>query len=188
MARASKDPAKRLRFDLWPKPDFFRRWYWLVGVIFVAAGVAAWYGLHMGSQQRQYLPGPVSQGHASFGDRCETCHEAYGGVPTKNCLGCHADRAHSKFEVKTPECASCHVEHRASGVFLAVSNASCVDCHGDLRTTRTEPVIAHTMRGWGSVTKPRSASTTSSTSRPPRSARTTSSGASAAMASARTAA
>lgn len=148
MARASKDLAKRLRFDLWPKPDFFRRWYWLVGVIFVAAGVAAWYGLHMGSQQRQYLPGPVSQGHASFGDRCETCHESYGGVPTKNCLGCHADRTHSTFEATTPDCASCHVEHRATGVFLAVSNASCVDCHGDLKTTRAEPVIAHTMRGF----------------------------------------
>lgn len=141
MARASKDLAKRLRFDLFPRPDFFRRWYWLVGVVFVVVGAAAWYALHTGTKQRQYLPGPVSQGHASFGDRCETCHEPYGGVPTKNCLGCHADRTHSKFEVTTPDCESCHVEHRATGVFLSVANASCVDCHGELASTRPEPMV-----------------------------------------------
>src|SRR5690349_14659512 len=141
MARASKDLAKRLRFDRFPKPDFFRRWYWLVGVVFVIVGGVSWYGLHTGTKQRQYLPGPVSQGHASFGDRGETCHDSYAGVPTKNCLGCHADRVHSKFEVKTPDCASCHVEHRATGVFLAVANASCVDCHGDLQSSRPDPTI-----------------------------------------------
>ena len=146
MARNSKDLAKRLRFDRFPRPDFFRRWYWLVGVVFVLVGGAAWYGLHTGTKQRQYLPGPVSQGHASFGDRCETCHAAYAGVPTDACLGCHTDRTHSKFEAKTPDCASCHVEHRATGVFLAVSNASCVDCHGDLKTTRERPEIERAVR------------------------------------------
>lgn len=146
MARNSKDLAKRLRFDRFPRPDFFRRWYWLVGVLFVLVGGASWYGLHAGTKQRQYLPGPVSQGHASFGDRCETCHASYAGVPTDACLGCHADRTHSKFEVKTPDCASCHVEHRATGVFLAVSNASCVDCHGDLQTKNEHPEIQHAIR------------------------------------------
>ncbi len=135
MARASKDLAKRLRFDWFPRPDTFRRWYWLVGLVCVAGGAAAWYGFHASGKQRQYLPGPVSQGHASFGDRCETCHTPYGGVATDSCLGCHADRVHSKLEVSTPACATCHVEHRATGVFLAVANASCIDCHGALVTT-----------------------------------------------------
>jgi hypothetical protein len=145
MARASKDLAKRLRFDRFPRPDFFRRWYWLVGVIFVIVGAVSWYGLHTGTKQRQYLPGPVSQVHASFGDRCETCHESYAGVPTKSCMGCHADRVHSTIEATTPDCASCHVEHRATGVFLAVANASCVDCHGDLKA-KQEPVVQHAIR------------------------------------------
>jgi hypothetical protein len=147
MPRASKDLAKRLRFDLFPRPDTFRRWYWLVGLVSVAGGAALWWVLHTTGAQQQYLPGPVSQGHASFGTRCETCHEPYGGVPVANCLGCHADRVHSKFEVSTPACGSCHVEHRATGVFLAVSNASCVDCHGDLQSTR-EPAIQHAIRGF----------------------------------------
>src|SRR5262245_37835204 len=141
MARASKDLAKRLRFDHFPSPDTFRRWYWLVGLLFAVGGGAAWYGLHTTTQQRQSLPGPVSQGHASFGARCETCHEPYGGVPTNACLGCHADRVHSTFEVTTPDCASCHVEHRSTGVFLAVSNQSCVDCHGALQTKNPKPEI-----------------------------------------------
>ncbi len=146
MARNGKDLAKRLRFDRFPPPDFFRRWYCLVGVVAVVGGGVAWWALHAGTQQRQYLPGPVSQGHASFGDRCETCHAPYAGVPTDACLGCHTDRTHSKFEVTTPDCASCHVEHRATGVFLAVSNASCVDCHGELRTTRDRPEIQRSVR------------------------------------------
>jgi hypothetical protein len=148
MARASKDLAKRLRFDRFPRPDAFRRWYWLVGMLCVAAGLAGWYALHTTTQQRQYLPGPVSQGHASFGARCETCHEPYAGVPTKACLSCHADRTHSNVEVKTPDCASCHVEHRKTGVFLAVANASCVDCHGALATTKTEPEVERSIRGF----------------------------------------
>ena len=148
MARASKDLAKRLRFDRFPRPDTFRRWYWLVGVLCIAAGAGAWYGLHTTTKQRQYLPGPVSQGHASFGDRCESCHQPYGGVPTKACLGCHADRTHSKSEVTTPDCASCHVEHRATGVFLAVANASCVDCHGALATTKAKPEVQRSIRGF----------------------------------------
>ncbi len=146
MPRSSKELAKRLRFDRFPKPDFFRRWYWLVGVIFVIVGAVSWYGLHAGTKQRQYLPGPISQVHASFGDRCESCHESYAGVPTKACMGCHADRVHSEFEVTTPDCASCHVEHRATGVFLAVANASCVDCHGELASTRSDPPIQRAIR------------------------------------------
>jgi hypothetical protein len=148
MARASKDLAKRLRFDRFPRPDTFRRWYWLAGLVFVAGGAAAWYGFHATGKQRQYLPGPMSQVHASFGDRCETCHRPYGGVPTEACLGCHADRTHSELEVTTPTCASCHVEHRASGVFLAVANASCVECHGALQTTKTTPDIQAAIRSF----------------------------------------
>ena len=87
MARASKDLAKRLRFDRFPRPDTFRRWYWLVGLLCIAAGAGAWYGLHTTTKQRQYLPGPVSQGHASFGDRCETCHEQ----PAQTASGCLSD-------------------------------------------------------------------------------------------------
>lgn len=147
MARPSKDLAKRLRFDLFPRPDTFRRWYWLVGLVCTIAGGALWWVMQAGGGQQQYLPGPVSQGHASFGTRCESCHEAYGGVPSANCLGCHADRVHSTFEVSTPDCGSCHVEHRATGVFLAVSNQSCVDCHGDLQSTR-EPEIQRAIRGF----------------------------------------
>lgn len=141
MPRASKDLAKRLRFDRFPRPDTFRRWYGLVGLLVAVAGGVTWYAMHATGAQRQYLPGPMSQVHASFGDRCETCHQPYGGVPSENCLACHAERVHSEFEVAAPDCASCHVEHRTSGVFLAVANASCVDCHGNLATKNTTPAI-----------------------------------------------
>ncbi len=40
MARSSKDIAKRLRFDLRPRPDAFRRWYLAVGLAACLLGAA----------------------------------------------------------------------------------------------------------------------------------------------------
>ncbi len=139
MARASKDLAKRLRFDRFPQSGLLPALVLAGRAVFFVIGGVAWYGLHAGTKQRQYLPGPVSQGTRASATAARRCHESYAGVPTKACLGCHADRVHSKFEVKTPDCASCHVEHRATGVFLAVANASCVDCHGELARPSPSP-------------------------------------------------
>ncbi len=139
--RASKDLAKRLRFDLFPKGDFFRHRYFLIGAVAAVAGLVIWVLFSAAFRQRQYLPGPVSQNHATFGDRCEKCHTAFKAVPNVACLECHPGRLHSEFEDRTPECQECHVEHRNVDVFLSVSNRTCVHCHGQLVTKRPQPII-----------------------------------------------
>lgn len=143
MARSSKDIAKRLRFDHRPRPDAFRRWYLATGLAACLLGAGAWFGLGRTTGERQYLPGPLTPAHATFGERCAHCHVSFASVPDAKCLDCHAQRPHSEFEVRTPPCRDCHVEHRAPQLLLPLSGQACVDCHGDLTSTRNPAVAAH---------------------------------------------
>lgn len=145
--RASKELAKRLRFDLFPRPDFFRRRYFITAAVAAVAGLATWMLFNSAFRQRQYLPGPVSQDHATFGDRCEKCHTPFKSVANAACLECHPARTHSQFEATTPDCRDCHVEHRPTPVFLSVSNRTCLNCHGQLVSSRSpQPLIQTTIR------------------------------------------
>jgi hypothetical protein len=148
MARQAKDIAKRLRFHLFPRPDTFRRWYLLAGSALALAAVALWVAFASLLGEKQYLPGPVSASHATFGEKCERCHQDYRAVANGKCLACHAPRVHSKVEVDTPACRDCHVEHRDGRLALSVATRSCVDCHAALRTTRAEAVVATAIRGF----------------------------------------
>ena len=143
MPRASKDIAKRLRFDHRPRRDLFRRLYFAVSLAACAAGAGLWLMLGRTTGDRQYLPGPVSPAHATFGDQCARCHVSFASAPNDKCLACHAPRTHSQFEVDTPVCRDCHVEHRAPDLFLPVSDRACVGCHSTLRSTRAPPIAAH---------------------------------------------
>jgi hypothetical protein len=142
MARQAKEIARRLRFHLFPRPDRFRRLYWLAGLVFLAGAVAAWAGLGATLGARQYMPAPVSSSHATFGERCENCHVKFSSVPNTKCHGCHATRVHSEFEVASPACRECHVEHRKRGEFIDVGSTPCVHCHANLETKRSEAVVA----------------------------------------------
>ncbi len=143
--RSSKDLAKRLRFDPFPRRDFFRRYYLVAGIGAVLLGLGTWLGFTRGFGARQYLPGPLSQSHASFGDRCERCHQAFTSVQNTACLQCHTTRRHSTIEVRTPRCATCHAEHRGIPALLSVSNQACEGCHATLETT-SPTVFQHVIR------------------------------------------
>ncbi len=138
--RSSKDLARRLRFDHFPRGDAFRRRYALVGLVVTVLGVALWAVLHLGFRERQYVPGPVSASHATFGDRCEACHTAFAAVKNESCETCHGKSTHAAFATRVPACSECHVEHR-DGTMLDVASARCIACHGDLETTNPAPVI-----------------------------------------------
>lgn len=148
--RASKDLAKRLRFDRFPRGDRFRRYYWLASFAAVAAGLALWMGFSTRLRERQYLPGPVSQSHATFGDRCERCHDAFRTVQDTACLQCHAARTHSEFEARTPQCRDCHVEHRGAHRLRSVSDTSCIECHAELTSKRPQALIHTTISSFAS--------------------------------------
>lgn len=140
--RSSKELAARLRFDRFPRPDFFRRRYLLVGTLTALAGLGLWFYLTTSDGELQYMPGPVTQNHATFGARCESCHDPFQNVKNDACLACHPSRDHSPFVVAESDCSACHVEHLGDRGMLDVSNQACVVCHGDLETKRDAPPIA----------------------------------------------
>lgn len=141
--RSSKELAKRLRFELTPRPSSFRRLYFLLGLAACVAAAALWYAFDRAWPERQYLPGPVSPAHATFGARCSRCHtEAFAAVPDAACRDCHAPATHSEYEAEPAACRRCHVEHRGSGAIAGTSDQPCVACHADLHTRRPAPLIA----------------------------------------------
>jgi len=148
MARQAKDITKRLRFHLFPRPDTFRGRFFLVGLLAAAAGLALWFAFGASFGERQYLPEIVSSSHATFGERCENCHDHFQAVANGKCLSCHAPRIHAKAEVDTPACRTCHVEHRRAEVFLSVSQRFCVECHADLKTTGEAIGLTKTISGF----------------------------------------
>jgi hypothetical protein len=146
--RSSKDLASRLRFDRFPRPDFFRRRFFLVGSIAALAGLGLWFFMTSTGGRMQYNPGPVTQNHASFGARCESCHDPFQNVKNEACLSCHPSRGHSEFVVNDADCRACHVEHLGDGGLLDVDNRACVACHGDLQTKNGAPQIARDVRSF----------------------------------------
>lgn len=142
MARSSKDIAKRLRFDHRPRADPFRRWYWLLAIVACLLAGAGWLALDAAIGERQYLPGPLTAAHATFGDRCAHCHVSFASTPDEKCETCHSPRVHSEFEVATPACRDCHIEHRREELLTSLSDRACVDCHADLKTTHATEVAA----------------------------------------------
>jgi hypothetical protein len=140
--RSSKDLAARLRFDRFPRLDFFRRRYFLVGSAVAAAGLGLWLFLRVRGGEMPYMPGPVTQNHATFGERCESCHDPFHNIRNEACLSCHPARGHSEFVVEDADCRACHVEHLGVKGLRDVSNRACVSCHGDLQTKPGAPALA----------------------------------------------
>jgi hypothetical protein len=162
--KSSKDLAVRLRFDRFPPLDPFRRRFALVGIAAVILGVAIWAATQLGIGSRQYLPGPVTPNHATFGDRCETCHDSFANAPDSRCLACHPSEvrvaelpdvgrvafAHSQFATTEDACATCHLEHLGDSGLRDVPDVACVRCHGDLEARPGAPEIAKRLTSFAS--------------------------------------
>lgn len=154
--RSSKDLAVRLRFDRFPPLDPFRKRFALVGLVALLVGVGIWLFTEWGIGSRQYLPGPVTQNHATFGDRCETCHVSFANAPDPQCLACHPGEvrtaelegvgrvqfAHAEFALAEDSCATCHLEHLGDTGLRAVPDVACTKCHADLQTRPGAPELA----------------------------------------------
>lgn len=155
--RSSKDLAVRLRFDRFPPLDPFRRRFALVGLAAALLAGGVWLATQFGIGSRQYLPGPVTANHATFGDRCETCHDSFQNAPDPRCLACHPGEvrvaevpdvgrvrfAHSPFAIAENACATCHLEHLGDSGLRAVPDVACVSCHGDLEARAGAPAVAN---------------------------------------------
>ncbi len=105
--------------------------------------------------QLPYSSGPVSKAHSVFAKQCATCHASMvNGVKTvgfKNnatadaCLNCHQAPAHQANQPFTPECSSCHVEHRGTVQLTHTADSNCVRCHANLTTSSGTPHFERTV-------------------------------------------
>jgi hypothetical protein len=136
--RTAKSVAKRIDLQYFARLHPFRRWkLWLsIGLPVLALGWIL--AVNAVGHQNVYSPGPVSEAHAVFGDRCGLCHLSTGSfrapVVDAACQACHQAPAHNQRQTFTPACSSCHVEHRGTIRLAATADNACAQCHADLKS------------------------------------------------------
>lgn len=117
----------------------FRRLRFVLSVIAPLLAVLwlGWYA--MARNDRVYSSGTMSPSHAVLTRKCSACHvkeansfSAKAGNPA--CESCHDGPIHHANQVFTPNCSSCHQEHRGRRRLAATADFSCTQCHANLRT------------------------------------------------------
>jgi len=146
----TKNLAQRIDLSYFKRPHPFRR---LRFILSVAAPLVAilWLGWYAFARDNHvYSGGRVSTAHAILSKECSACHVKQAGVfsaraTNQGCESCHDGPIHRTNQVFTPNCASCHEEHRGHLRLAAVSQLSCTQCHANLQTTGTGTHFAHTV-------------------------------------------
>jgi hypothetical protein len=138
--RTTKKLAQRIDLNYFKRPTPLKRAkFWLSLLLPLLAIVwISWYALR--KDARVYSSGRMSEPHAILEKECAACHvqkaSAFSAKPDNQaCLSCHDGPIHHASQITTPDCASCHTEHRGRINIAAVSEKSCAECHGDLRAT-----------------------------------------------------
>jgi Cytochrome c7 and related cytochrome c len=137
--RTTKNLAKRMDLQYFKQAHPLRTWrLWLSILVPVVA--VGWFAAQRINSQKIYSSGPLSASHAVFGKQCNVCHVTTLGffrakVSDDACSKCHEAPAHHADKVAfTVSCGSCHIEHRGSLRLASTEDASCTQCHADLRT------------------------------------------------------
>lgn len=146
----TKKLAQRIDLSYFKRPHPFRR---LRSILSVAAPLAAilwlgWYAL--ARDNHVYSGGRVSTAHAILSTECSACHVKQAGVfsakaGNQGCESCHDGPIHHTTQIFTPNCATCHEEHRGHLRLATTSNTSCTQCHSDLHTAGAATHFAHTV-------------------------------------------
>ena len=167
--RTTKKLAKRIELEYFKRTHPFRRWLRILS--FGAPAIAAAWLIVLAARgdQRIYTSGPVSTRHSMFGADCAQCHIPEAGrslvaaampaaekrpaafwlrVTDAACLKCHDGPVHHDNQIFTPECASCHVEHKGHVVLASLSNPHCTRCHADLQTKGAAPKFGRAIRAF----------------------------------------
>ena len=151
--RTTKKLARRIDLQYFSRPHPFRRWrFWLsVAVPTLALGWLLTQRAQGG--QKIYSSGQLSRSHAVFTQQCGLCHVTRAGtffkeVRDQSCLTCHDGPVHHSSQTFSPNCSSCHVEHKGVQRLSATSDASCTQCHSHLRTRDGQPHYAGSISGF----------------------------------------
>ena len=143
--RTTKQLAQRIQLDYFKKSFPLPLWKRRLSYGLVAIGLL-WLGWDAVSGKHAYNAGPLSHGHQIVAGNCQACHVQRGSWGMKAsdaaCTTCHNAPAHQAKQLFTPPCASCHVEHQGAVRLAATSNASCTQCHANLKVKDGQPAFA----------------------------------------------
>ncbi len=132
--RTTKALASRIQIDYLKRFQPLKYWKRVVIVGSVSAALLWIFLATVLGKKEIYTPGPVSEGHRMFENKCSECHlRAWEPVSNEACLYCHADLVHQKQQVRVPRCAACHVEHRGADLTSSIGPERCAECHVDLK-------------------------------------------------------
>jgi hypothetical protein len=138
--RTTKKLAQRIDLNYFKRPTPFKRAKLFLSVLAPAMAIAwiAWYALRI--DHRVYSSGRMSAAHAILETECAVCHLQQAGefsakAADSACLTCHDGPAHHAAATKSPECATCHAEHRGRVTISATRDQNCAACHADLKST-----------------------------------------------------
>jgi hypothetical protein len=158
LARAkltTKKLAQRIDLNYFKRSHPFRRLRFIlsVGVPALALIWLAWFAINRNN--RVYSSGKMSASHAVLAERCSSCHvKETSGFSAKAsdqaCGTCHDGPLHHANQAFTPNCSTCHREHRGSLRLAAMSDASCTQCHANLRAVGSATPYARTIDGFDS--------------------------------------
>lgn len=134
--RTTKQLAQRIDLDYFKRPSPLKRTLTLLSIVLPALALA-WITWHfVRRDNRVYSSGRLSAAHAVLEGDCTACHvrtpAAFSAkAANEACLSCHDGPVHHASQSFTPDCASCHREHRGRVALAATSNASCAQCHAN---------------------------------------------------------
>ncbi|MDP9339609.1 MAG: cytochrome c3 family protein [Acidobacteriota bacterium] len=143
--RTTKKLAQRVDLNYFKRPTPLKRAKFWLSVLLPLLAIV-WISWHaMRKDDRVYSSGRMSEPHAILEKNCAACHVQKASVfsakaDNQACLSCHDGPVHHASQITTPDCASCHTEHRGRINIAAVSEKSCAACHADLKTSAT---LAH---------------------------------------------
>jgi hypothetical protein len=165
--RTAKQRAQRIDLNYFKHAHGLKRWRVLLSLVLPIAALLWVSALAAGGSRTPYSAGPVSSAHAFVEMRCEVCHTGSDtprdprrpGDPQRGfrahatdtaCMACHDAPAHAVNQTTPQACATCHQEHRGRVQLAKIDDGFCVECHGDLKTTRGEPGIARAVEAFPS--------------------------------------
>jgi len=149
--RTTKKLAQRIDLNYFKRPSASKRAKFWISIVVPVIALAWITGQGLSGNPRIYSSGRMSEAHSVLENQCATCHvQQAGGFSAKAadtaCLSCHDGPVHHNDQVKTPECAMCHSEHRGRVNISAASDRACDECHADLKTKGGAPNYAAHIR------------------------------------------
>jgi len=146
-----------MRVWFWKNSQALKNWF----TGFASAGLllllASYFMFLPGMNKTFFMPGPSTEGHYQFEEKCDLCHKPFGGIKQKACNQCHgeelalANDSHKLRKFRDPrntknldkinvkKCRTCHKEHdldatRKMGV--TVAKDFCIFCHEEIEKER----------------------------------------------------